>query len=1021
MLAFTAALALPPAAAGFGKNKVQYQYMNWNYYEAPHFSLYFHQDMGELPATAYFWLGDMYGDLSRRFGFTHTKSVPVVLYESSALFEQTNIITQILPEEVGGFTEVFKNRIALPFNGSMSDLRHVLHHELLHAFVFGIIFDGNIFKTVSAQVPLWFNEGLAEVLSTGWNREADMFMLDRVLHSFVPLPSMLDGYMAYKGGQSFLYYLMHTGGDSLFNRMLREFSQTGMAERSIEIVYKKSLEELGKDWINQLRRMYWPEIGRRMEPARHASAITDHVRDRSRFNQRPRISPDGQSIAFFSDRKDFINIIIADTAGRTRRHIGRHSLSGSFESFQPMSGAIVWSPDGQELAFVAKKAGRNEIRVVNARTGRTRYAIRPELSAVNGLDWSRDGSRLVMTGIFQGRTDLYMYDFNTRELARLTNSPETKESPRFSPDGKSVIFAVTDTAGLGTGPFLPATDPNRVPPAAPRPTSNIALFDIEAGTWRQLANTRWNDKQPAFSPDGEFFVFVSDRNGINNLYISNINNPAAAHPLTDYTGGCGNPDWAADGSAIVYDVFAEQAWNIWRMTGPQEKVMKDSVLELTRWAMFEDAQAGEFFDYRNSISNANSDSTAIGDIDNAGDVNNVTDTNAVNNINDDNDSGNTANISDTLPTPQPYTLRFSPDMVIFGLGVSTYSGVFGQAMAAFSDIMGDHRITLAGDLQFDFTEYAQIYAAYQYLKLRVNLIGGGFYYKYYAYDGFHRQAFHDLETGGFAGAAYPFSMFSRVDAQLFGRHITRTPVASADESRPTMPAITHNSLLALFGYSFDNILWGITGPLRGFRGAARLHVAAPFSFTDEGYLSGEVDARHYSHLFRTAVWANRVTFGGTIGLGDNRAARRFFMGGDNNWFNYRLNYDNYDSNLEYSYYSDIVSPLRGWNYFDLTGDRMLLMNSELRFPFIREISTVMPIPMRIRYINGAVFMDAGYAWTHDEQNQKHLPIPPKLVAGYGFGMRANLGIFVLRYDRGWPTDWKTIGRPINYFSFGAEF
>ena len=179
--------------------------------------------------------------------------------------------------------------------------------------------------------------------------------------------------------------------------------------------------------------------------------------------------------------------------------------------------------------------------------------------------------------------------------------------------------------------------------------------------------------------------------------------------------------------------------------------------------------------------------------------------------------------------------------------------------------------------------------------------------------------------------------------------------------------------------------------------------------------------RHYTHLLKRFVWANRLTAGGTVGLSGNSAARRFFLGGDANWFNYGVNREEYDNNLAYSYYSDIVAPLRGWNYFDITGDRMLLMNSEFRFPFIREISTVWPIPMQIRYINGAMFVDAGYAWTQDEEGGKLLPLPPKIVGGYGFGMRANLGIFVLRYDRGWPTDWKSTGRPINYFSLGAEF
>jgi len=76
--------------------------------------------------------------------------------------------------------------------------------------------------------------------------------------------------------------------------------------------------------------------------------------------------------------------------------------------------------------------------------------------------------------------------------------------------------------------------------------------------------------------------------------------------------------------------------------------------------------------------------------------------------------------------------------------------------------------------------------------------------------------------------------------------------------------------------------------------------------------------------------------------------------------------------------------------------------------------------MEIRYINGALFADVGNAWDKEDQIEG-LPFPNKLYGGFGFGMRANLGIFVLRYDRGWPTDWRVVGTPINYFSLGAEF
>ena len=1017
-------LLIPAAGADFGKNKVQYQYMDWRYLKAPHYTLYYHQEAGDLPELSYLWLDDVYRDLSGRFRFRHPAPVPVVLYGSTALFEQTNIITELLPEEVGGFTEIFKNRVVIPHNGSPADLRHVLHHEFVHAFIFGMIYGGGIFRAAGAQVPLWFNEGLAELLSSGWERQADMFMLDRMISSTVPPPSpALDGYLAYKGGQSFLYYLHSTGGDSLFNNMLLEFKLTRSAEAAIERVYASNMEDLGKDWLGELRRLYWPEVGRRVNPETQAVSIT--AKSRGRANVRPRVSPDGKRVAFLSDRHDYTRIIITDTAGKELRRIGgEHSLGSSFESFRHMNGAIAWSPDGKSLAFIAKNGGQDEVRVVSASNGRALRAVRPPLSSIGGLDWSKDGNLLTFTGISNGKTDLYLYNMASDELTIIADTREYKDSPRFSPDGNMIIFATTDTAGLGSGPFS----------GAAKSTSDIAVYDLRDSTYRLLTATEWNDKQPAFSPDGSQFVFVSDRNGVDNLYIDSVDNPGAPRPLTDYTGKCANPDWAADGSAIVFDLFMNQSWHIWRLAKPLEKTLGDTALAPTAWARHEADTSIPFFKRVVAAGNG----AAVGDSAKSGggtgDSVKIKKKNAVEIDKADGsdrrqgaragrrrgDTNDSADIfkpfavdppNDSIPPSGRYTLRFTPDFVIFGLGVSTYSGASGQALAAFSDIMGDHRVTVAGDLQVDIDDYAQIFASYEYLKRRVNMMAGGFYYKYYSYDGLFKRYFHDLETGGILGLSYPFSMFSRADLGLSGRYIKR-------ESLSGDTAIEKNALLASLGYSFDNILWGITGPLTGLRASASAQLAPPLPFTNEAYLSGDIDIRHYTHIFRRYVWANRLVLGASAGLGGSaKAARRYFLGGDENWFNYGVNVENYNNNIGYSYYSSIVSPLRGWNYFDLTGDRALLMNSEFRFPFIREVSTVWPIPMQIRYINGALFMDAGYAWAGGDE-----ALPPKLAAGYGFGMRANLGIFVLRYDRGWPTDFRGLSRgPINYFSLGAEF
>ena len=1082
---------------GFGKNKVQYTVFKWQTFSTPHFLVHYHRGQNDLSRIAPLWIEEAYQSLQTQFEHNQKDRIPLVLYGNTNLFTQTNIITELIPEEVGGFTELFKNRIAIPFNGSYKDLRHVLHHELVHAFMFGMLFEqlGSNLLAGNLQLPLWFMEGSAEFLSSGWDADADMFMIDQTLNSTTPLPGpALDGYLAYKGGQSFLFYLSSSRGDSLFNEFLIEFKKTKRIENVVKKVYRKPLEDLGKEWVLELRRLYWPEIGCRIDPSVHAKPVTRHIESRDHFNLRPRISPDGKMIAFYSDRRDYTRIIVTDLAGKSLYEISQTGYGGFFENFHPFRSGVCWSPDSRRLAFVTKSGASDEIRIVDVKAKRLQRRITTRISSISSPDWSSDGKMIVFTGVDSGRSDLYVYDLAGEGLRQLTRSIEFESDPHFSPDGKRIIFAVEDTTQTVA---LSDTPYGRNP-------SELAELSLDTRVITRLTSTPWSEKEPCFSPDGKKILFISDRNGINNCYIAPVDSMAHALPLTNYTGGCSNPDWSSN-DRIVFSLFNRQGWDIWIMRHPLAKLLSDT-LTPTRWvASFTDT-AHSFFNkvslspdtaeidsgitedtLRNSAADdaaaaidiaeeipplpdsavqVPTDSMAVitdtsanryplvdtpviapdtsddtiatapmespGDsiADSAGSVDSMTVSVVTHTPHDSavitpGDSADTVasngkrlSVADTLTlsSPHPYRLSFSPDMVSVGLGMSTAYSPAGQVLIALSDLLGDHRITFAGDIQGNFNDYAHLYLSYIYLKNRVNMGAGGFYSKDYAFASiFGDRLYHDMEYGGFGIAQYPFSMYSRCDLQLYARHIRQEPVTFDG------PTLTDNIFVASLSYVYDNILWGITGPLTGLRAIASMQLSPPLRVVTEPYLSFDADIRHYLHLFKRFVWANRLYLGGSVPLDDRSSARRYLLGGNDQWLIYQVNVAEYEKNIPNIFYSDFVTPFRGWNYVDLSGTRVAVFNTEFRFPFIREITLVWPLPMQILYINGAVFADVGNAWEAGE-SWNRLPLPKNIYGGFGFGMRANLGIFIVRFDRAWKTDWRTFaGGPINYFSLGAEF
>ena len=146
----------------FGKNKVQYSKFNYYFIQSDHFDVYF-TDGGEYLADFTTAAAETaYTRISKSFRYQLVNRIPIIVYNSHNDFQQTNVISEYLDEGIGGVTELFKNRVVLPFEGDYKKFRHVIHHELVHAVINDMFYGGSIqsiiANNITLQLPLWFNE-----------------------------------------------------------------------------------------------------------------------------------------------------------------------------------------------------------------------------------------------------------------------------------------------------------------------------------------------------------------------------------------------------------------------------------------------------------------------------------------------------------------------------------------------------------------------------------------------------------------------------------------------------------------------------------------------------------------------------------------------------------------------------------------------------------------------------------------------------------------------------------------------
>ncbi|MDZ7374127.1 MAG: biopolymer transporter Tol, partial [candidate division KSB1 bacterium] len=403
----------------FGKNKVQYTYFHWQYIQTKHFDIYFTDGGKSLAEFVAKRAERAYEQMSRDFRYELADRITIIVYRSHNDFEQTNVDLSPPEESVGGFTEFFKNRVVIPYEGEWEKFRHVLHHELTHAVSLQMMYGTGVMSIIMGmtrlQLPMWFVEGLAEYESRGWDTESDMFMRDATINGYVPQIASLDGFMAYKGGQSVWAFIAEKYGDQKVGEIMGKVKISRSVERGLRQAIGLDVRELSERWQKHLKKRYWPDIAGRDEPEDIAKRLTNHKKDGSFVNLSPALNPRGDKVAYISDKTGYFDVYLMSAIdGKSLGKIISGQRSGGLEELHWLRGRnLSWSPDGRYLVMSSKAGKRDRLNIIDVAERKIVRTYSFDLDAIYNPAWSPDGDRICFVGVDYGRSDLYVYTIST--------------------------------------------------------------------------------------------------------------------------------------------------------------------------------------------------------------------------------------------------------------------------------------------------------------------------------------------------------------------------------------------------------------------------------------------------------------------------------------------------------------------------------------------------------------------------------------------------------------------------------
>ena len=960
----------------FGQNIVQYDNFEWYYIQSNHFDIYYYADGKPNAEYVAFESEKAYKNISKYLDWDLTNRYSIIVYNSHNDFQQTNVVDSYMYEGIGGVTELYKTSVVIPFDGSHKEFKHVIHHELVHVFINDYMYGGSLQNLITKQInyiiPLWMNEGLAEHLSGDWNTSSDMWIRDIVInYGQLPQFNQLNGYLAYRGGQSVWRFITKKWGEEAIAEIFFQIKRKKSVEAGVFEALGMNLSEINTQWHDYIKKTYFPEITNKKKLSEFSRRLTNNKKLNNSYNIAPVISPDGSKVAIYSNKNGNMALyIISAETGKFLEKIIQGERNSEYEELHILKPGISWSPNGNELVFSAKSGKSDALFIYNFESNKTEK-FRLGLEGIFRPNWSPLGHEIAFIGNNGTKSDIYIFDIQSHKTTNLTEDWFSDDHVSWSPNGLDLFF-ISDRQN-----YLNQSNPNSIKEHF---IEQMDIYSIsrENGKISRITDTKWNEAYPVMTSD-ENLAFVSDQSGINNIYIINkdLEKPRA---ITNVLTGISQLSWNSDYTQLAYAGFEESGYDIYLFVNPLDNLKKELTPKTLSWINEKPQNELRFSktrknnkdlsdQFRNFIFERGQKTKPIEQ-------------------KDIELPDSTRLSTDGKYIEKKYLTRFSLDLA---QGYASYNSLYTpKAMASFlwSDILGDHKVYLGTQMQITSLKNSDYYLFYRYLPHKVdynflfhhtaiNFLDVNFRNTFIDLNGneereteepvYYQSYLRQLMING--TASYPISRFYRYDLNMRFSRVSKVSLwevgqtnygITVEERSDEIFGSTLSTFIPSISIVWDNTLWNYIFPSRGSRFNITLKGSPKIADNGISFQSLILDYRKYYPI------KNGISLGGRIysgySHGDN--AQLFKMGGIPWVFSsYGSSYyaQNNDYDLESVYFSEYVMPLRGAQINQKYGYGTFLLNMEVRLPLL---IYYFPTIKYLGQISAVAFSDFGFTWNN---------------------------------------------------------
>jgi len=1055
----------------FGKNRVQYNDFYWSYYRFDRFDTYFNQN-GEAIAR---FTGENAPQailqLEEKLNHKLNKRLIFLVHNKFSDFKQSNIglVTGKEDYNTGGITKIRNNKVSLYFQGNhqeyIKQMRSAVSEVIVMEMLYGNKLSENFANSTMINLPEWYLKGLTSYLSEEWNSEIENRVKDGIINSRYQKFNRLTGDDAIYAGHSFWKYINDYYGSTVITDIIYLTRVNKGANSAILNVLGLPFKDITKQWLEYYNEYFKDESFLASDSISDKNII--HKNKASRYFSQAKLSPDGNKITYVTNELGQVRVWIYDSEEDKSEKIFKygHKIKQINDYTYPV---ISWHPTGKILSIITEKEGGLKL---------TQYIIKDEETTERNLlyfdkildfSYSDDGYKMVFSAVKNSKTDIYVFDIASSTSEQITNDIADDFDPKFVNNSNKILFSsnrLNDTIAIKETKFEDQFD--------------LFIYDYsyQNPVLSRLTNSLHQNERSPYEMSNMEYYYLNDKNGINNLFYGKYDSTISfidtsihyryflqERALTNSSKNINEYHINKNKDKYSYIKFNNGNYSVYK--GTLQQGLSQSNLKLIntkyRKMLNEKYRQKDSLLNTESVADLSTDSVKIfSKEDNYVDINHY-----VFEIEKpyfsykyDSIAPDTSKTKKTSPKIQIYQRTFFTDHVVsqvdFSFLNSAYQAFTGGAVyfnPGFNallkigayDLLEDYKVIAGVRFSADFNSNEYL-VSLENLKKKIDeqII-------------YHRQSFENTGEDFISKTktnklmylrTIPFNQITALKGTLTARH-DKQVYLSIDRNSLQAPDANKLWLGLKLDYIFDNTISKGVNLYNGTRYKifaeynirALEHIDTSNYFKKDLFVLG-ADFRHYQRIHRDLILATRFATSTSFG----KSKLIYYLGGVDNWTNFSQNTPTFiplneipiNENEDYAYQA-VATNLRGFPQNIRNGNSFALINTELRLPVVKYFSNY---PINSSFWSNLQlvgFFDAGTAWSgwspwSKENAYDKDPIDrgsivitldterDPIVAGYGFGVRAMLFGYFVRFDWAWGIENQEITPRIFYFSLSLDF